>query len=97
MDKKITRHNVKCSVCNKFCKSDEDFSVLFAKDNFKAGLKKYFCESCAKKSEKESVDNGYVRNHYTKSQWEKRAAEKLGLVETQCKWADFTFWRKSNG
>jgi len=89
--KQLVRHSSKCSVCNQFCKADADFCVPFAEKSLEAGEKQLFCDTCATKLENEYVKLSYIKNSYVKSQWERRVAKRLGLVEVVCG-ADFTHW-----
>ena len=41
----------------------------------------FYCDECAKHEEERAVERGWVPNNWRKAQWERRAAERLGLEE----------------
>lgn len=95
LDGKWYRHQ--CCICGKFCKWDCDSSNSFGSCvDQEPPDAEYYCGKCEKEQEYYYVKQGWVPNDWIKSRWQRRAAQRLEMIEIKLQHAAWTQWHKKD-
>lgn len=83
----------RCCICGRFVSWDADRSTSFGDTSMTDPPDpNYYCGPCAAEQEEEAVRDRRLPDHWVVSQWERRAAQRIGMVHAGPKMAAWGGW-----